>query len=186
MSPRERRVGWERAAGLLAVWIGVALLALPVGAAEPNRVTARVEEGTRGGLLVTATVVDARGEPAADVPLVLKVRTTFGWLSLARGFTDAAGRIQAGLPPTLRAGEVVAEAGDEGEVQAVVRFGEARPVEPALRPGREVLRDLSPQPGFISPYPVPLQVALLAVILGGIWATYGYIVWLLSRIRAGS
>lgn len=46
-----------------------------------------------------------------------------------------------------------------------------------------MLRDLSPQPGFISPYPVPLQVVLLAVILGGIWTTYGYIVWLLSRIR---
>ncbi|MDR7519901.1 MAG: hypothetical protein QN123_10085 [Armatimonadota bacterium] len=56
-------------------------------------------------------------------------------------------------------------------------------LDPAIRPGRYVLRDLSPQPGFISPYPVPLQVVLLAVILGGIWTTYGYIVWLLSRIR---
>ena len=54
---------------------------------------------------------------------------------------------------------------------------------PRIRPGRDALSRLSPQPGFISPYLVPLQVALLGLILGGIWTTYGYVVWLLLRIR---
>lgn len=58
-------------------------------------------------------------------------------------------------------------------------------VEPRVRPGREVLSALSPQPGFISPYLVPTQVMLLALVLGGIWTTYGYVAWLLSRIRSG-
>ncbi len=53
---------------------------------------------------------------------------------------------------------------------------------PATRPGRDVLRSLTPQPEFISQYPVP-QLLTLGMILGGIWTTYTYLVLLLARIR---
>jgi hypothetical protein len=167
----------------IGAWIAGGLLVAQVLAEEPDKVTLTVEAGSNGTFRITAEVVDAGGAPVADVPVLLQVRTTFGWLSVARGVTDAAGRIQATLPAGLRVREIAAEAGDEGSIRTSVRFGERKFGEPAVRPGREALSGLSPQPGFISPYPVPLQVALLAVILGGIWSTYGYVVWLLSRIR---
>lgn len=78
---------------------------------------------------------------------------------------------------------VAAEAVEGKEVRAALQLGERVAVGASVRPGRNLLRRLSPQPGFISPYPVPLQVALLGLILGGIWTTYGYVVWLLLQIR---
>src|SRR3972149_5593612 len=95
------------------------------------------------------------------------------------GQSDSAG----GNRPRRRAGDIPAEAGEDARGSPSIRIGKGTIREPAARPGRDALRDLSPQPGFISPYPVPTQVGLLAVILGGVWATYGYVVWLLSRIR---
>jgi hypothetical protein len=87
------------------------------------------------------------------------------------------------LPASSRFEEIVAEAGDAETVQAAVRLVQGQSVPPIVRPGYDVLVRLSPQPGFISPYPVPPQVFLLTVILGGIWATYGYVVSLLAQIR---
>jgi len=170
---------------VLLAWLCIALglSAQPARAAEPAKVTVRVATALDGTLQITAIVVDATGAAVAGTPVVLKVRTTFGWLPVAKGTTDASGRVQVTLPPSLRAGEIAAEAGEDAQVSASIRIGKGTIREPAARPGRDALRDLSPQPGFISPYPVPTQVGLLAVILGGIWATYGYVVWLLSRIR---
>ena len=185
MSPRYNRLPRGALIALVALWVAVVLAALPARAAEPAQVTLKVQMGSDGVFRATAQVVDAKGAPASEVPVVFRVRTTFGWLSVGKGATDASGRTQVRLPATVRPGEITAEAGDDGQVRATVRFGEGKLAEPAVRPGRDVLSSLSPQPGFISPYPVPLQVALLGVILGGIWTTYGYMIWLLSRIRTG-
>ena len=168
---------------LAGLCIALGLNAQPARAAEPARITMKAAPTPDGRLRVTAIVVDATGAAVAGTPVVMKVRTTFGWLPVAKGTTDASGRVQVTLPPSLRAGEIAAEAGEDAQVSASIRIGKGTIREPAVRPGRDALRDLSPQPGFISPYPVPTQVGLLAVILGGIWATYGYVVWLLSRIR---
>lgn len=161
-------------------------LALPVAAAEQSRITLQAEAASDGTLSVTAVVVDGTGAPVADASVVFKARTTFGWLPISSGGipTDATGRARVVLPATFRPGEVSAEIEAEGEIRVTVRL-EQRPFAPRVRPGREALGELSPQPGFISPYPVPLQVGLLALVLGGIWMTYGYVAWLLSRIRAG-
>lgn len=184
MSPRHSRL-MRRGCIAACAWLlaAVSLAVLPAQGAEPATVTVRVAEQSGGALQVTAVVADAKGAPLAGAPVVIKVRVAFGWLSIARASTDQAGRARVDLPATLRSGEVSAEAGDDGQVRATVRFGEGTLRQPAVRPGRDALSALSPQPGFISPYPVPLQVALLGLILGGIWTTYGYVVWLLSRIR---
>ncbi len=42
---------------------------------------------------------------------------------------------------------------------------------------------MSPQPGLISPYPIPGQVALILLALGGVWGAYVYVVRLLIGIR---
>lgn len=161
----------------------VALLALPAEGAAPARVLLRAKAAADGTVQVTATVVDARGAPMAEVPLVFKARTAFGWLTLRETATDRDGTARVIFPSGYSPEEVAIEAGDEGQVRAVVSIGRREAVPPLVRPGRDALRAVSLQPGFISPYPVPLQVTVFSLILGGIWSIYGYVVWLLLRIR---
>jgi hypothetical protein len=161
----------------------VALLVLPAEGAEPARVLLRTRAAADGTVQVMATVVDARGAPVAEVPLVFKRRTAFGWLTLLETSTGKDGTAQTTLGAEAAPGEIAVEAGEDGTIRAAVLVERRKAPPPVIRPGRDVLRGLSPQPGFISPYPVPLQVTLFGVILGGIWATYGYVAWLLLRIR---
>jgi len=165
----------------------VALAAMParVEGAEPARVLLRAQAASDGTVRVTAIVVDARGAPVAEVPLIFKARTTFGWLTLLETSTGKDGTARTTLAAGTTPGEIAVEAGEDGTVRAAILVGERKAAPLRIRPGRDVLRGLSPQPGFISPYPVPLQVTLFGIILGGIWTTYGYVVWLLGRIRQG-
>lgn len=56
----------------------------------------------------------------------------------------------------------------------------------AARPGAEQLGTVATRPAFVSPYP-PLGLAAgLAVVLGAVWLTYGYVlyqVWRIARQR---
>lgn len=164
--------------GLLMV-----MSAMPARAAEPASVKFAVETRPMGAVRVTATVIDAQGAPVPDVSVIVRAKTTFGWLKVAEGTTDPRGQIRAELPASSRFEEIAAEAGDAETLQAAIRLEQGRPTGPVVRPGYTTLARLSPQPGFISPYPVPLQVILLSVILGGVWITYGYVVFLLVRIQ---
>ncbi len=154
-----------------------------LAAASPARVLLQSQAGADGTVQVTATVVDADGAPVAEVPLVFKGRTAFGWLTVHEAATDKEGRARTVLPAGRLPGEIAVEAGDEGEIHAAILIGKREAVPPSIRPGRDVLRGMSPQPGFISPYPVPLQATLFSLVLGAIWSTYGYVLWLLLRIR---
>lgn len=186
--PRRSRSGTP-VAGLAGLWLGLAVLALstlPASAAEPAGVTLTTAAGPDGTWQVTAVVTDAVGAPVPEALVVFRARTAFGWLPLGARSTDATGQARIALPASVRTTEIRAEVGDDGQVRAILRAGRTSPATPRVRPGRDVLRALSPQPGVISPYPVPAQVALLAAVLGGIWATYGYVVWLLWRIRTSS
>lgn len=40
--------------------------------------------------------------------------------------------------------------------------------------------------GLTTPYPNPLFVLLLAMIVGGVWVTYGMVVYTLIRLKRGS
>ena len=153
-------------------------------AAEPVAIRLKVQTAAAGATQVTATVTDGRGAPVADVAVSFKARTTFGWLTLAEVTTDRTGVAAVTLQSSIRPRELAAEADiEEGTVRAAVWLVERQSIQPAVRPGRGILSRLSPQPGFISPYPVPLQVIVLTVILGGIWTTYAYVVALLVRIK---
>ncbi len=185
MSPCSLHVIRRLIAALAALWIAAGTAVLPAAAAEPARLTLQAGRGPEGAVRLTAAVLDAQGAPVVGVPVAFKARATFGWLALGEVSTDRDGRAQINLPAASRSSEVSAEAGDEGQVRATLRLDGGKPVQPRVRPGRDVLSEMSPQPGFISPYPVPMQVTILTVILGGIWTTYGYVGWLLSRIRSG-
>jgi len=158
-------------------------LAAPALGAGSMSMTLTAQTLPAGALRVTATVTGPGGAPVPDVSVLIRAKTTFGWLKVAEKATDARGQIAVDLPASSRFEEISAEAGDTETVRAAVRFERGEPAAPAVRPGYDRLARLSPQPGFISPYPVPVQVLLLGVILGGIWATYGYIVSLLVQIR---
>jgi len=164
--------------------LGVLLFVLPAWAGEPARVTLRLEAGPDGAQWITARVTDAEGAPVPEASVVFKLRTAFGWLTLEERTTDASGQARTRLPAGTRATEIRAESGDVEGVGATLSVGAPAPESPRVRPGRDVLRALSPQPAFISPRPAPELVALLALVLGGIWATYGYVAWLLWQIRS--
>jgi len=171
-------------AGLLAALLLPLAASTAALAVEPAKVMLSVATQENGRVTVTAHLVDARGAPVAGVPVVFKARTIFGWLTLAETSSDGRGRAVLTLPSPLPE-EVAVESGEAKVVSASVILRRSSSREPAVRPGREALRRLSPQPGLITPYPVPLQVGLLALILGGVWTTYGYVLWLLRDIRRG-
>lgn len=158
-----------------------AVFALPSVAAESARIGLVVDPATDGRLRVTAAVTDTAGKPLAGAAVMFRAKTAFGWLVLGEATTDRAGKAEVTISPA-KYGEVSAETGDESPVSAAILIRDGTSPPPDRRPGRDELRDLSPQPGFISPYPVP-QMAILALILGGIWIVYGYIITLLARIR---
>jgi len=169
---------------LLAALVLIVLAAAPpFASAQPAVLTLTAQPAADGTVQVTAMVTDGDGAPVADTPIAFKVRTAFGWLPLAETSTGADGRANLSLVPPAGPAEITAQAVLESAVQATIRLGAQQTAGTRLRPGRDVLRNLSPQPGFISPYPVPLQVALFGLILGGIWTTYGYVVWRLLGIR---
>jgi len=172
---------------ILVLLAAVVLMAAPVQAGEPALVKLVTETLPAAGARVIATVTDARGAPVPDIAVTVRAKTTFGWLTLAEGTTDPRGQFRIFLPALAPFAEIAAEAEGADAVQAAIRLDGSRPVvDPAVRPGRQTLDRLSPQPGFISPYPVPLQVLLLGVVLGGIWSTYVYVAVLLARMRSAS
>lgn len=167
---------------LLALTTAILLAAPSVEGAEPARVVLQAATTPDGRTRLTATVTDGRGAPVAGTPVTFKMRTTFGWLTLLETSTAKDGIARTALGPGAAA-EIAVQAGEDGEIRAALLVGEEKAAPPRTRPGYDVLRGLSPQPGFISPYPVPLQVALFGGILAGVWTTYGWVVWLLLRIR---
>lgn len=153
-----------------------------VQAGEPARIALTRDLDPAGTVRLVARVTDAAGAAVPGAAVTFVSRTAFGSLALGEAETGADGTAMLVLPPGQQVTEVVARAGEGQDLRAalVLKPG-GRPV-PAIRPSRDVLRSFSPQPGFISPYPVP-QLVILGVILGGIWITYGYLVLLLARIR---
>lgn len=168
---------------LVSCVLSVLLLAVPAAAADPAGVALSAKTLPDGSTQLTAAVKDNGGAPVDGATVTFRAKTAFGWLTLAEETTDQAGKAEVILGASSRYGEIVAEAGAESPIRASIRFEQGRSVEPAKRPGPGVLTRLSPQPGFISPYPVPLAVLFLTVILGGIWTTYGYLVSLLVKIH---
>lgn len=162
------------------------LLLLTVGAAPapaaPAKISLARETDDTGSTRIVATVADAAGAAVASTAVSFSVRTAFGWLRVAEMNTDANGTAALTLEPTMRYPELLAQAEEVPDVRAGLRLAQGERPGPVRRPGRGILRALSPQPGFLSPYP-PVQILFVAALLGGIWGTYAYLVLLLARIR---
>lgn len=170
----------HRSVALLPLLILMA--ASGVQAGEPARIVLARDLDATGAVRLIAQVTDGAGVAVEGVPVTLLGRTAFGWLTLGEVETDANGTAALTLPPGQQVTEVAARAGAGQGIRAVLVLVPGERGVPEVRPGRDVLGTLSPQPGFISPYPAP-QLLILGAILGGIWATYGYLILLLARIR---
>lgn len=159
----------------------VSLSTVQAAAGEPARISLIEQRLADGSQRVVAAVTDGAGTPVAGTPVTFLARTAFGWLRLGEVDTDATGTASIPGPPVLPYGEVRVVGEDEA-LSASVLFEEVAARDPVRRPGLDVLRRLSPQPGLVSPYP-PIQILFVAGLLAGIWTTYAYLITLLVRMR---
>jgi len=165
--------------GLLCLLL-IGLSSAAAGGA-PAGISLVEETRADGSWHLVAAVKDGAGAPVEGATVTFLGRTAFGWLRLAEVDTGATGTASFALPAVPPYREVQARAGDGETLQAGLL---ARPPahDPVRRPGLDVLREMSPQPGFISPYP-PVQILFVVALLGGIWMTYAYLVSLLIRMK---
>ena len=160
----------------------VAVTAAGAEGGEPARISLVTQVQMDGSTRLVAAVSDGAGAPVAGAAVTFLARTAFGWLRLAEEDTGAAGTASFTLGAPVGYTEVQAQAGDTAALRAGLLLAQAEEREPVRRPGLDALRGLSPQPGFLSPYP-PVQILFVAVLLGGIWTTYAYLVSLLVRMK---
>lgn len=172
-----------RAAWAVIVALGAILMLVAVSYAG-GATLSLVARRTPDGIEATAVLADPQGRAVSGVTVAFLRRTTFGWLEVARLDTGAGGTARAvmalppGLVPEIKA---VAEVGDQ-TVEQLARLDLAAAREAPIRPGETTLEALSPQPGFISPYPPVRLLATLMPVLLGVWVTYAVVVYQLTAI----
>jgi len=133
-----------------------------------------------GGVVIArARAQDQEGRPIAGAQIEFRARTALGGvLPLAAATTDAQGQAEARL-----------QLGEGRQVTLEAVFTDQKSLGPAAAsaaleiPGVPQVEPLGN--GLTSPTPPIELVALLGVLVGGVWATYGYVLYQLYRIRRG-
>jgi cytochrome c553 len=144
----------------------------PTAAVVPNpvpqpklAVALEITPSTAGVVIVRATVRDDKGQPAYDVPVVYHLVTALG------------GRLEVGSIKTDTLGSALIEytAGEGRYITLEATAGQgaqaAMTSATATTPGGV---EWSPAP-LISSSPPIAEIALLVVVLGGVWLTYAFI-----------
>ena len=127
-------------------------------------------------VLARVMLKDARGSALSDVPIVLTMHTSLG------------GELELGTPVTVEDGSAVfvipAVSGQKLVVSALFEGGNglsfAQNSGEITMPGAPVAHPLG---ALSSPTAPPVLALILLVVLGGIWATYGMVVFQVFRIR---
>lgn len=181
-----RRAAVLVAAGIVAVTSLFLLVADGAQAQDEGGRLSLKRQLDVAGIQVVATVTDLQGRSLPNTEVTFFRRTAFGWLQEARLTTGADGTARLILGP--RGGRLdvraVATLGDQ-EVSKTVRLELGEAGSPRERPGEATLATLSPQPGFISPYPPVRLLLTLGPILAGVWLTYAVVVYQLYRVARG-
>ncbi|MCL5047159.1 MAG: hypothetical protein M1598_10370 [Actinobacteria bacterium] len=126
----------------------------------------------------TATLTDTGGKPIPGMMVTLVRRTAFGQLDLGSLKTDKNGTVKAEVPaaPGQEISVTTRFTGNKMWKSAEAAGQVSIPPKPAdIRPG-----------GLTTPYPNPWFVALLGIVVGGIWSTYAWVFYTLGRIRRAS
>ncbi len=166
-----------------------ALSPTPSPTAVPIKTTLTIVQspGAAGGTLLTATLVQDNGVPVGGAVLAFSRATTFGVMDLGTVKTDAKGNASltlATVPANARQ-VVVAFKGGESlsatETKIVLELPAAAPSSGNVDPRNISLSLeeplLAPEGSLITPNPPLLPAAILALVVGAVWATYGYVVY---------
>jgi len=148
------------------------------GSGAPTFLTLELIPGEDGSVLARATLHDSKGSPVAGQPIIFKQQTSVGGvLELATLVTIEDGSALV---------SIAAVAGQELEVIAEFEGGNGiaftQVVANLTVPGTP---DAHPVGVLSSATPPPMLVLILLIVLGGVWTTYGTVVYQVFRIRRG-
>ncbi len=129
-----------------------------------------------GSVLARATLQDARSSPLVDVPVVFVLHTSVG------------GDLVLGTPKTIGTGSAVlkvpATGAESVRVTASFEGGNglayAETTQEMAMPGTKMTHPIDP---LSAPTAPPALALALLVVLGGVWATYSFVVYQVIRIR---
>lgn len=170
-----------------------ALSPTPSPTAAPIKTTLTIVQspGAAGGTVLTAILVQDNGVPVNGAVLAFSRSTTFGVIDLGTVKTDAKGSASLSLvtlPPNARQ-VIAAFKGDDKLLASETKIALEPPA--ASLSGNPDPRNISlsveepllaPEGSLITPNPPLLPTAILALVVGGVWATYGYVLYQVFNI----
>jgi mono/diheme cytochrome c family protein len=172
---------------------------------QPVSLSLNLAPTAGGAVIARAQAQDQDGQPVVGTVVQFRLRTALGGvLPLALATTDAQGQAEArlqlgeGRQVTLEAA-LEGNEGQQGLASATAAAGRAaiasapsgqKSLGPAIAytslqiPGLLQLEPLGT--GLTSPTPPVALVAFLGVLVGGVWITYGYVLYQVYRIGQAS
>ena len=163
-------IGMERLTG------GQIKVLKPKATGAPVSLTLDLKPRDDGSVLARATVQDASGNPIANVPVIFTLHTSLG------------GDLTLGSPTSMEGGSAVIKISATGSEKLRITasfeggngFAYVEASGEITAPGLPMRHE----PGPLSAPTAPPALALaLLVVLGGVWATYGYVVYQIAHIR---
>ncbi len=153
-------------------------VAKPRATGAPTSLALDLAPRDDGSVLARATLKKGSGDPIGNVPVVFILRTTLG------------GDLVLGTPSTMDDGSTVikipATGGQELRVTAAFEGGNGLAYTEAAgtiaAPGAAMEH---PVDALSAPTAPPALALILFVVLGGVWLTYGFVVYQILRIRRG-
>ncbi|MBI4672000.1 MAG: c-type cytochrome [Chloroflexi bacterium] len=157
-----------------------------------TQLTVAQSTSAEGDTVLTATLKDDAGHPVQGVAIAFSRAALFGVVDLGTVKTDASGMAALVLPvapsngaPLVAAQVIVAFKGEKGwnasEAKIVLEPREVAASSADYNARRVYLSLdeplLPPEGSLITPNPPLLPTVILALVVGGVWATYGYVMY---------
>jgi len=137
-----------------------------------------VSSSNEESALARVTLVDSRGSPISGVPVIFSLHTIVGGeLVLGTSSTTEDGSAELLIPATAGQTLRVSASFEGGNGLASSQF-----MAEIQMPGEGAA---IPVGVLSSPTPPPVLAIILLIVLGGIWLTYGAVVFQVFRIRNG-
>ncbi len=153
-------------------------VARPKATGAPTSLTLSLKPRDDGSILARAILQDASGNPIPNAPVIFTLRTSLG------------GDLVLGAPTTIDDGNAVVKIPATGVETAKVTamfeggnglaYAEAR--SEIAAPGTPMNHRPT---GLSAPTPPPVLALALIVVVGGVWAAYGFVAYQVVRIRQG-
>lgn len=146
--------------------------------AAPTQLALRLEPDGADQARAVAVLTDPSGQPLQNATITFLRKTTFGEVSLGTVRTNGAGLAAADLPVSP---------GQEVKVTAAFKGSRSwRATEAGASLSVPAVAATSRPPGLYTQRPNPWFLAILLVVVGGVWLTYAavfYLLFGLSRAR---